>query len=120
MLFVEDEDILANVTDYSMHFPLDTAFETDEASVHDSTQANLELGNWDLTNSSQQYHSINDLNQILNKKGEGDFFALHLNAVSLVSHFDEIESLISAKTVIFPDVLCISETRLSNTVGITS
>ena len=103
----ENEDAYLTFVDYSSPYPIDIDNNIDESQNSTHLLDDENLGKSD-------YHSIGDLNSLLSKKGEGDLFALHMNAVSLVSHFDEIDSLINAKTSISPDILCISETRLKD------
>ena len=109
----EDEYACLTYIDYSTPYPLDTdnvlcieGHESQDFSPITETIHGSSIGN--------SYHSISNLNSILKCKGEGDLFVMHLNAVSLVAHYDEIESLISAKISATPDILCISETRFKD------
>ena len=91
----ENEDAYLTFVDYSSPYPIDI-----ENNVVESKNPTHLLDN--ENSGKSDYYSIGDLNNLLSKKGEGDLFALHMNAVSLVSHFDEIDSLISAKISNFP------------------
>ena len=103
----EDEDAYLTYTDYLQDYPL-SGLDNGDAYLAKNNQSRPELS------SSYQHHTLDELNQLLADKGESDFFALHINAVSLVANYDEINSLISAKTKCFPDILCISESRLKD------
>ena len=100
-----EDDCLTSI-DYSNHYPLE-----ENGFLSDS---------WGVTTGDDRYEqspnlfSLEKLNAILKQKGKGDLFVMHINAVSLVKYFDEIESLISAKTLASPDILCISETRFKD------
>ena len=108
----EDEYACLTYIDYNTPYPLDTdSSQCTDDHDYESQEVSPNTETVDGSSISNSYHSISDLNSILNGKGEGDLFVMHLNAVSLVAHYDEIESLISAKISVTPDILCISETR---------
>ena len=90
------------------------AYLTNTHYNHDYLLEGLESSPLVEKNNSFQHYGLEELNDFLRNKQENDLFALHLNAVSLVSNFDEIRSLISAKTECLPDIICISETRLKD------
>ena len=100
MYIEEDEDSYLTATNYSENFPL--------LGINGYSDSNIPRS------PSFQHFSLNQLNSMLKDKKPNDFFALHINAVSLVANFDEIHSLISAKSACLPDVLCISESRLKD------
>ena len=111
MYVEEDVDLCLTNTDYSIPYPIDSNIvcPREESkilpdSTHTTTSGTL----------SKSYTSFNDLNFLLKEKRKGDLFALHLNAVSLVAHYDEIESLIDSRITVSPDILCISETRFKD------
>jgi len=118
---IESEvDLCITCTDYSQDFPLEglndydstTSVVLDDDDPHGTRPILPTPGK--LINTLPQYHSIEGLNYSLSKLSDNDFFALHLNAVSLVSNFDEIHSFISAKCATSPDILCLSETRFKD------
>ena len=100
MFVAEDEDACLTNIDYCSHYPIEV--EKENMATLDSAH-NCLVRN-ENPNALSNYHSIENLNDLLKHKGEGDIFALHLNAVSLLAHFDEIDSLISAKTSVFPEI----------------
>ena len=102
MFIEEDEDVYITSTDYDSHFELE-----------DIPTLITETGHAGQEFSNLNYQNLNELNNNLKSKGEGDVFVLHINARSLVKNFDEIESLI-LKTNTPPDVICISETRFKD------
>ena len=68
-----------------------------------------------LNTSYQSYHSIEDVTNLRNyAKNINDIFIVHLNAVSLTANFDDILSFL--EQLKFPDVICISETRLRDDI----
>ena len=58
-----------------------------------------------------QYFDIDNVTN-LTKEYINDIFIVHLNAVSLVANFDKI--CLFLENIRFPDIICISETRLKN------
>ena len=57
------------------------------------------------------YHNIESVNKIQNKN-LGDISIVHINSRSLVLNFDSIISFL--EKVKFPEIICVSETRLKN------
>ena len=102
-MFEYEEDMCLTNTDYNTGY-----------SVEQTDMDNISNLNTDLIPRTNQYHSLNNLNELLSRKKKNDLFAMHLNTVSLVPHFDDISSLISAKCKVNPDILCISETRFKD------
>ena len=100
-MFESEEDLYVTSTDYNQDYPLD--------------DLPVSVATLPSSPAHSKYYSLDSLNSdVLGGNGKNGFFAIHLNAVSLLSHFDEIKSLISAKTKVYPDVLCISESRLKD------
>ena len=64
--------------------------------------------------SSHLYHSVENVNSMLQSKQVGDLFIIHINASSLPKHFDTISSLCIDKFNRHPDVICITESRLKD------
>ena len=85
-------------TDYSQEYP------TDGLSIPMSSLPTACL-------TPKSYESFSELETKMKNKGKGDFLAIHINAVSLMSHFDSIEAILDK---LRPDALCISETRLKD------
>ena len=63
-------------------------------------------------NISENYLCLEDVKTICIDKQECDISIVHINAVSLVANFDNIACFL--ENINFPDVICISETRLKN------
>ena len=105
-----EDEYLTNIY-YSNHYPLEQNIIWDASDENSSSS----YGSGDSQpDQISQLLSIEELNELLEKKGVGDIFVMHINAVSLVAHFDDIESLITAKSFAPPDILCVSETRFKN------
>ena len=103
-----EDEYLTNI-DYSSHYAIDSDPACENVVMSEDPQTPTEV-----REANSNYFSLKNLNEVLLTKGEGDLFVMHINAVSLVAYFDEIESLISAKISTLPDILCVSETRFKN------
>ena len=60
----------------------------------------------------QKYHCPENVSKLIKEGKDKDISVIHLNAVSLVANFDTISNFLEGLN--FPDVICISETRLKN------
>ena len=111
-----DIDSYLTNNDYNRDYPLEGISLSMSSSPLCLSVLNLDNTQVDFDRDSEQfdlpYQSVSQLkNKLVSSKANGNFSALHLNAVSLLAHFDSVESLLDD---IKPDALCISETRLKD------
>ena len=105
----EDCDSYLVNTNYNYDYPLEGMSLTTASNILSMTLPTTSDSN--THQAHKAYTSLSELESIHKNKSKGEFIAVHINAVSLVAHYDEIESLLNNAS---PDVLCISETRLND------
>ena len=65
-----------------------------------------------IMTTKKDYFSPEDVSQLVSGGSKNDLSMIHLNAVSLLANFDTISHFVEGLN--FPDIICISETRLKN------
>ena len=91
----EDCDSYLVNTNYNYDYPLGGMSLATASNISLTTFSTDSNSNSNPPDAHKVYTSLGELESISKNKSKGEFFAVHVNAVSLVAHYDEIESLLN-------------------------